>query len=174
MTFELLVKRLNPKLKAIAFRANRSRTFFNEEDLYQEELLHLWKEFKAGTLADKTDSYILQGCYFYLQNYLRTTKDKVKPLSLEAHDAADGEREHEAIAVRDERAGHFVDRLDDEQLADTIRNNGLTPREKNICTYFSEGLTTRQIGELCGVSHVRVIKMRDEIRRKCLKHVDRI
>ena len=82
-TFEELVKRLSTKLKGIAYKVHWAGYYFNNDDLYQESLLHLWHEYNAGTLSDKTDSYILQGCYFHLKNYMRTALDKVRLVSLD-------------------------------------------------------------------------------------------
>lgn len=174
MEFEKLAKRLAPKLKAIAYRLNRRSTFFNDEDLFQEAMVHLWKECSEGKLADKTDSYILQGCYFNLQNYIRTAKDKFFSFSLDVHAENDGEHSEEPRELKDERSGDYFERLNREMIVDVIRNNGLTPREKELLPFFAEGLTVREIGRKVGVSHVSVLKMREEIRRKCLKHLDNI
>ncbi|MCX5708573.1 MAG: sigma-70 family RNA polymerase sigma factor [Candidatus Omnitrophica bacterium] len=174
MEFEKLAKKLTPKLKAIAYKLNRRFTFFNEDDLFQEALVHLWKESAAGKLADKTDSYILQGCYFHLQNYIRTAKDKFASFSLDAHYADDNEHYEEPLELKDERSGDYFERLNREMIVDVIRNNGLTPREKELLPFLGEGLTIREIGRKVGVSHVRVLKMKEEIRRKCLKHLDKI
>jgi len=173
MEFTRLVKRLSPKLKAIAYRLNHNHTFFNDEDLYQEALVHLWKLMQGKGLSDKTDSYILQGCYFHLKNYIRTHRDRIRPLHIEAL-TRDGEEASGGFELKDEHAEGFFDRLNDSLLADVIRNNGLSPREKELLPLFSEGLTTREIGRRVGVSHVRVIKMRREISRKCRKYLDKI
>jgi DNA-binding NarL/FixJ family response regulator len=174
MEFEKLAGRLAPKLKAIAYRLNRRFTFFNEEDLFQEELVHLWKECAAGKLVDKTDSYILQGCYFYLQNHIRMAKDKFTPFSLDAHYGDEGGHHEGPPELKDERSGDYFERLNREMIVDVIRNNGLTSREKDLLPFFAEGLTIREIGRKLGVSHVSILKMKDQIRRKCLKHVDKI
>jgi RNA polymerase sigma factor (sigma-70 family) len=174
MEFEKLTKKLTPKLKAIAYRLNHRFTFFNGEDLFQEALVHLWKENSAGKLEDKTDSYILQGCYFYLQNYIRTAKDKFFSFSLDGHYADDGDHYEEPLEIKDERSGDYFERLNREMVVEVIRNNGLTGREKELLPFFAEGLTVREIGKRVGVSHVSILKMKAEIRRKCLKHLDKI
>jgi RNA polymerase sigma factor (sigma-70 family) len=174
MEFEKLVKKLTPKLKAIAYKLNRRFTFFNDEDLFQEALVHLWEENAADKLADKTDSYILQGCYFHLQNYIRTAKDKFTSFSLELHRADDNEHYEEPLELKDERSGDYFERLNREMIVEVIRNNGLTGREKELLPFFAEGLTVREIGKRVGVSHVSILKMKEEIRKKCLKHLDKI
>jgi len=173
MDFEKLIKKLAPKLKGIAYRLGRRPGFFNEEDLLQEELVHLWVEWRKGKLADKTDSYILQGCYFHLQNYIRTAKDKFRAFSLELQPGEEGEHPEESPALKDEKAGDYFERLNDKMIVEVIRNNGLTGREKELLPFFAEGLTVREIGRKVGVSHVRILKMKEQIRRKCLKHLDK-
>jgi DNA-directed RNA polymerase specialized sigma subunit len=141
MDFKELVRKISPKLKAITHRLNGRFTFFNDEDLYQEALIYLWVDFNQRKLDDKTDSYILQGCYFHLKNYIRIIQDKKALVSLDA-------------------------------LVETIRNNGLTEREKDIFNLALSGLTTREIGNKLGISHVRVIKLQKKIREKCREHLD--
>jgi RNA polymerase sigma factor (sigma-70 family) len=174
MDFLTLTKKLTPKLKAIAYKLNRRFTFFNNEDLFQEALVHLWKQYTGGKLADKTDSYVLQGCYFHLQNYIRSAKDKVTPLSLDVQTGQEGEFFEEAPALKDQRSEKYFERLNEKMIVEVIRNNGLTGREKELLPFFAEGLTMREIGKKIGVSHVAVLKMRKSIRKKCLKHLDKI
>lgn len=174
MEFDKLTKRLTPKLKGIAYKLNHRFTFFNDEDLFQEALIHLWKEFLSGKLADKTDSYILQGCYFYLQNYIRTVKDKFISFSLDIPASLEKDGFEESLFLKDEKSDSYFERLNQELIIGVIRNNGLTNREKELLPLFAEGLTVREIGKRVGVSHVRILKMRDEIRGKCRKHLDKI
>ncbi len=174
MDFSALVKRLSPKLKGIAHKLNYRFTFFNDEDLFQEALVHLWKENSGGKLEGYTDSYILQGCYFYLQNYIRSVKDKFVSFSLDAGEAQDPEHSESYFELKDERSGDYFKSLNDEMIVEAIRNNGLTGREKDLLPLFSEGLTMRQIGKKFGVSHVAILKMREVIRKKCLKHLDKV
>ncbi len=172
MTYEALLKRLSPKIKAIAYKTSRVSAICSAEDLYQEAVLHLWEEYKAEKTGDKTDSYLLQGCFFFLKNYLRTHLEKRAAVSLYSGDEDGSFDAEESRFYRDERAERFFDRLNDKLIAEAIANNGLNPREKKLLPYFAEGLTVREIGARVGVSHVRVIKMREAIRKKCLKHID--
>ena len=64
MTFEHLIRRISPTLMRITHRLNGHHSFFDDEDLYQEALIHLWLHYEDGSLSDKTDSYILQGAIF--------------------------------------------------------------------------------------------------------------
>ncbi len=174
MEFEKLSKRLSSKMKGIVYRLNHCFTFFNDEDLFQEALIHLWEDFTAGKLADKTDSYILQGCYFYLQNYIRTAKDKFVSFSLDISINEEKNNFVECMLLKDEKSNDYFEHLNRRLFVEVIRNNGLTDREKGLLLFFAEGLTVREIGKRVGVSHVRVLKMRDEIRRKCRKYLDKI
>src|SRR3989338_8897915 len=91
MDFEVLVKKLSPTLKRITYKLNGHFTFFNDEDLFQEALIHLLQDFRAGRLQDKTDSYILQGCYFHLKNYIRKVNERPNVISFDASLGANDE-----------------------------------------------------------------------------------
>src|SRR5512136_452303 len=90
MTFEGMVEKYSPTLKRIAGKLKSRHVFFDDEDLYQEALLHLWNAHREGTIGDKTDSYILQGCYYHLKNHLRTLRDKSVYISLNNPAGDDG------------------------------------------------------------------------------------
>jgi len=170
MHFEELVNRISPKLKGITYRLNSRSTFFNDEDLFQEALIHLWHDFGDGKLADKTDSYILQGCYFYLKNYLRKQNSRYRLVSLEQ--AIDDEDTAFEDFLADENAASLFDQLNAKMVTEAIRNNGLTTKEKDILFLYADGLTTREIGARFGVSHVSIVKAMNMIRHKCKKHID--
>ena len=173
MTFEKLIEKLTPKLKGITHKLNGHFTFFNDEDLFQEALIHLLQDFRAGELEDKTDSYILQGCFFHLKNYIRSQKIRKGLLSLEA---VAGDKEgmslKDTLWLQDEASKHYRDSLNNKLLVETIHNNGFTRREKEILMYCAEGLTTRDIGKRIGTSHVMVVKLVSRIRGKCRKYID--
>jgi len=172
MDFEVLVKKLSPTLKRITYKLNGHFTFFNDEDLFQEALIHLLQDFRAGRLQDKTDSYILQGCYFHLKNYIRKSKARVNLLNLELVSKEEAGCLKDSLLLQDEASKYYLDNLNNRMLAETIQNNGLTTREKEILAFSSDGLTTREIGSRLGVSHVRVVKLMHRIREKCLKYRD--
>jgi len=170
MVFEELVKRLSPKLKRITYKLNGHFSFFNDEDLYQEALIHLWQDFFAGKLNDKTDSYILQGCYFHLKNYIRKARDKANLVSLNAMIDEEGSNLEEILCLENPESC-LVD-LENKILIGQIQNNGLTQREKEIFCLSLEGLTIREIGKRLGISHVRVVKLQKRIQGKCKKYID--
>lgn len=162
--FESLIKRLTPTIKRISHRLNGHFTFFNDDDLCQEALTHLWLLSQKGTLNDKTDSYILQGCYFHLKNYIRTTMDNVSFTSLETPIDEDGTLLEEVIASGEPSS---IDQLEDKGLHEEVRKSGLNKREIDVVNLFYNGHTTREIGKRLGISHVAVVKLRKKIREKC-------
>ena len=99
MSFDHLITRISPTLKRITHRLNGHHSFFDDEDLYQEAVIHLWLHYKQGSLSDKTDSYILQGCYFHLRNYLRKVQDKVPVLSINTGVGEDGTKLEDILTI---------------------------------------------------------------------------
>ena len=174
MEFETLINKISPTLKRITYKLNGHYTAFNHEDLYQEALIHLWEDFTAGKLGDKTDSYILQGCYFHLKNHIRKVRVKYAQISLDAmaDESEDGRYSVETAALEQLHIKPHRECVHDKLLVDTIMNNGFTLREKKLLLCYADGLTTRAIGSTLGISHVMVIKMMNKIREKCRKYVD--
>ena len=163
-SFEVVVNRLSPTLKRITHRLNGHFSFFDDDDLFQEALVHLWGAFRHGSLTDKTDSYILQGCYFHLKNYIRKTMDKARLVSLyRLMDEADASLE-DVLPLADASASREAE---ERILTEQARMSGLTAREKEVLSFCLDGLTTREIGSRLGISHVMVIKIRDRIKDKC-------
>ena len=166
MEFEKLLDKISPRLHAIAYKFNGKYIILNEDDLYQEAVLHLWQEWKDNILEDKTDSYILQGCYYYLKNYLRRTckKDDIRSLSLNKSINDTAQELEQILACEDsERAFETVD----ENLLKENIEKQLTLKEKQIFELLFSGFTSREIGAKFGISHVMVIKMKKKIRKKC-------
>jgi RNA polymerase sigma factor (sigma-70 family) len=173
-SFNSLVGRFSPRIKRIAYKLNGRYRSFDHDDLYQEALLHLWNASRSNKLADKTDSYILQGCYFHLKNCIRKINEKPNTLSLESmFDAQNDSSAADALLNRHVVSRDMRDQLDVDLVAGAISNNGFSPKEKRIIFSLSEGLTTRQIGRRLGVSHVSVVKALKKIRRKSSRHIDK-
>jgi len=163
MSFDTLVHRISPTLKRITKRLNGHFSYFNDEDLFQEALTHLWVDYRDGVLNDKTDSYILQGCYFHLRNYLRKAQDNVTLLSFNAPIGEDGVRLEDSMAVDD---GVSFDYLESRLQIEVAEKKYFTEREKDVLMLFLEGMSMREIGSRLGISHVMVLKIRNRIKEK--------
>ena len=162
--FEDVLKRISPILKRITYKLNGHSSFFNDDDLFQEAVLHLWQDFRAGKIEDKTDSYILQGCYFHLKNYLRKARPKANSVSMETIINEEGLELEDVLMPED--SGSSFDYLHNRLLVQDMRDNGLTPREKEVLSLFLDGLTVREIGARLGISHVRILKIKEHIKKK--------
>ncbi len=172
MSFNEILKRVSPILKRITYKLDGRYSFLSDNDLFQEAVIHLWEDYNSGKLDNKTDSYILQGCYFYLRNYLRKVGTNKVLISLDGVAQNEERGYDELLVLKDQKAEDYPDCLNNKMLVEAIMNNGLTGREKEILFFFRDGLTTREIGKKIGVSHVRVVKLMKIIREKCRKHID--
>ncbi len=166
MSFERLAKRISPTLKRITHKLNGHYTFFNDEDLYQEALLHLWAGFRDGVLSDKTDSYILQGCYYHLKNYIRKTQDNVTLLSLTAPIGEDGRTMEESLPLD---GTSLFDYIDGKLQLEMAEQKYLTRRENEVLSLLMDGMSMREVGSKLGISHVMVLKIRNRIKEKYRK-----
>jgi len=162
----MLVKRISPTIKRIAHRLNGHYTFFNDEDLFQETLTHLWVDFKNGILSDKTDSYILQGCYYHMKNYIRKTHDNAVLVSLSNPIGEDGKVMEEILPS--DGINPF-DYAESKMEMEIMKEEYLTRRECEVLSCFLEGMSMREIGCKIGVSHVMVLKIRNRIKDKYVR-----
>tara|TARA_B100000315_G_C14498913_1_gene551381 strand:+ start:664 stop:1224 length:561 start_codon:yes stop_codon:yes gene_type:complete len=169
MDFDCLTQRVSPKLKAIAHKLNGRFTFFDEDDLYQEALIHLWEGCQIGELTDKTDSYILQGCFFFLKNYIRVSFKRVDMQSVSLYNIVKGENEDDSLLsemlVTEDSDKQFGFIVVDILVEDIL--SCLTEREKDVFLLSLDEMTTREIGDRLGVSHAMVVKVKKKIRSKC-------
>jgi RNA polymerase sigma factor (sigma-70 family) len=164
MIFEETLKRIAPKLRGIVYNINYRSNSLNQEDLFQEAVIHLWQDFKEGKLADKTDSYILQGCFFHLKNYIRKDAVKVSLISLDALRTDVNTSLEDVFPAQD--CCDYLKYLDSKLLVEKMKNNGLTIKEKEVLSFCLAGLTTREIGRRMGVSHVMIIKLKNRIKER--------
>lgn len=168
MNFSQLTERISPKLKAIAYKLDGRFTFLNEEDLYQEALLFLWQKFQSQDLLDKTDSFIVQGCFFHLKNYIRKVYKRVDINSVSLNELINGQEDNTIENIL------FLENRNKDKNSDSLRTNllmenikeYLNERERVILSLSLDNLTTRQIGERLGFSHVMVVKIKNKIREK--------
>jgi len=173
MVFDELASKFSPTIKRIAYKLNGHYRSFSHDDLFQEAMFHLWTNFGAGRLKDKTDSYILQGCYFHLKNYIRKENERANVFSIDAclEDDA-GFLTQEAFIFKPCAEKEFRDLLDDRLRAERIEDAGFSAREKMVLHLIKEGATTRDIGKRIGISHVMVVKVISSLRKKCVKFID--
>lgn len=166
MKFEEILKKISSKLKAITHRLDGRGSFFNDEDLYQEAVLYLWEKWQKKELQDKTDSYILQGCYFYLKNYLRKVCSKTDILSMNFQEPFNEDTMEPEEMFSSEKAEKNFNHIDEDLLKEDVKKN-LTERERKIFELSLEDFTTREIGKKLHISHVMVVKIRKKIKDKC-------
>jgi RNA polymerase sigma factor (sigma-70 family) len=168
MSYEILVQRISPTIKRIASKLDGRFSFIDDADLYQEALVHLWIHYGEGKLADKTDSYILQGCYFHLKNVIRKIHDNDTIISLSTVNVEDGTALAEILSPKDVSS---FEHIEGRMHVEAIEASGMTEREKDVLESCMEGMTTREIGKRMGISHVAVVKIRNKIKMKYQKAV---
>ena len=163
MSFDVLIKRISPALQRITQKLNGHFTFMDHDDLFQEAMLHLWVDFQNDQLNDKTDSYVLQGCFYHLKNYIRKVQDSATLVSLSTVADEEAERLEEILEADDVAAFDYVD---GKMQVEALLESGMSQRERDVLAYSMEGMTTREIGGKLGISHVAVVKVRNRIRER--------
>lgn len=160
--FEDLIRKLSPTLRRITHKLNGHFTFFDEDDLYQEALELLWVRHNQDKLGDKTESYVLQGCYFHLKNYIRKTIDKAKLVSLQKL-TEDGDSTIESFLGYADR--RIEDNAENVSIFESVAVKRMTARERAVLKLSMEGATVREIGKRLGISHVMVLKIKKGMRK---------
>jgi RNA polymerase sigma factor (sigma-70 family) len=163
MDFEGVVRRLSPTLKRITKRLNGHHSFFDDDDLYQEALSHLWVAHNKGSIDGKTDSYILQGCYYHLKNYLRKVREHGIFLSLNNPVGEDGVSLEDLLVSGNIKT---LDHIEGKLEVESLEEKCLSRRECEVLSCFLEGMSMREIGSRLGISHVMVLKIKNRIRDK--------
>jgi RNA polymerase sigma factor (sigma-70 family) len=129
-----------------------------EEDLIQEAIIHLWLREKE--YPGQNQSWYIQSCRLYLQNYLR------KGRSVDA-----GNHRHAAsLLILQEDQKDLELGVDDTLLSlvcarDLLAelSKWLTPIEKEVLNLSNGGLSAREIGARLDLSHTSVIRHRRNI-----------
>ncbi len=161
-----LIKELDCKLKAIAFKLARQYQNYDSEDLLQEMYLYLWENYNQHSGENLTNSYILQGCWFHIKNFIRNSNKSFSHYSLDYSPEKGEGCLGDSIQEETEEGPSF----DFNYSVYEVMNNGLSKREKNIFSLILEGYTLREIGEKLQISHVMVYKIKNRIKNKTEKH----
>ena len=165
MDFRILLEKITPALKYIA-RKHLFYSFYSEEDLYQEMCLYLWQHYGGGLPIGINEAYVIKGCEFHIQNFLRKGRPKAVISSLDEFITPGGLTF--ADILEDKRAD-FRLTIENKVTIDEIARLGLTDKEKSVLSYLLKGCTIREIAKELGVSHVMVLKHKKEIIKKWRK-----
>ncbi|MFA6321097.1 MAG: sigma-70 family RNA polymerase sigma factor [Candidatus Omnitrophota bacterium] len=163
MDFDPAYKKFLVPITKLAKKSRGYASFIDEEDLTQEMLIHLWREYQNGKFQDKTDSYIIQSLWFCSKNYIR--KKIGKRLFLSLDNPLDGEE----ITLKDSISDNSptpTEILESKMFVQRMADSGLTKREEDVLNLCLEGCNLREIGKRLGISHVMVFKIRKKIQRK--------
>jgi RNA polymerase sigma factor (sigma-70 family) len=165
MDFRILLEKITPALKFIA-RKHILTGFYDEEDLYQEMCLYLWQRYGHGLPIGINESYVIKGCEFHIQNFLRKGRPKVVLSSLDELIGPEGVTLGEIL---EDEKGPCASKIENEMTIDDIKGLPLTDREKEVLTFLLKGYTVREAAAELGVSHVMVVKYKKSIVRKWRK-----
>ncbi|MBI3292978.1 MAG: sigma-70 family RNA polymerase sigma factor [Elusimicrobia bacterium] len=178
LSFDQWMKPFVPILRGIALRAGRfAHPYEDVGDYFQEMLSYLWALWQRRETQGKTQSYLIQSCWFALQNHLRMTRDPKSMTSLDApQDPIEADREGggqeeggpwlRASDLPDLSEADGSSGLEARLVVNGMLNNGLTVREKEVVHGLLQGLTVREVGSQLGISHVRVVALTHSIRKK--------
>ena len=166
MDFRILLEQITPSLKYIA-RKHLLRGYYSEEDLYQEMCLYLWQHYKYGLPIGINKSYVIKGCEFHIQNFLRKGRPKVILSSLDTLISTRGQTLGDIL---EDKKTNFRQEVWDRLTVDEIKKIGLADREKSVFSHLLKGYTVREIAKEMGVSHVMVMKHKKNIVKKWHKN----
>lgn len=162
MDFRILLKKITPALRYIA-RKHLLLGFYDEDDLYQEMCLYLWQHYGQGLPIGINESYVIKGCEFHIQNFLRKGRPRVTLSSLDELINAEGVTLGDILEDKKEAPGlNMADRL----TVDEIKAIGLTDKERAVLSYLLKGYTVREAAGELDISHVMVLKHKKAIIKK--------
>ncbi|MBN1384358.1 MAG: sigma-70 family RNA polymerase sigma factor [Elusimicrobia bacterium] len=162
MDFRILLEKITPALRNIA-RKHLLYGFYSEEDLYQEMCLYLWQHYGQGLPIGINESYVIKGCEFHIQNFLRKGRPKVTVSSLDELISPGGQTLGDIL---EDKSRTFASSMEDKLTIDKINGIGLTEKEKSVFSYLLKGYTVREIAGELGVSHVMIMKYKKSIIKK--------
>jgi RNA polymerase sigma factor (sigma-70 family) len=169
MDFEELLNAISTQLHAITRKLDSRFTTFNDEDLYQEAVLNLWKKYQTGQLNHKNKSYILRGCFLFLKNYIRKTWKKIDSHSICLYDLKNEGQKLLEENIELDTFNSYRNDIEGHSLIENIQRY-LTPKERLIFFLRVKGFTIREVGKKLRISHVAVIKTETKIKNK-YKHL---
>ncbi|MFH1479501.1 MAG: sigma-70 family RNA polymerase sigma factor [Candidatus Omnitrophota bacterium] len=168
MDFRILLEKITPTLKLIA-RRHILKGFYSEDDLYQEMCLYLLENYKYGAPIDKNESYIIKGCEFHIQNFLRKGRPKALLTSLNeiipSTDLTLGD-------ILEDKKESFPDSMERRLTVDELKGIGLTDSEKTVLSYLLKGYTVREAAKEMNISHVMILKHKKNIIKKWHRKFD--
>lgn len=170
MDFKILLEKITPSLKYVA-RKHLLRGFYSEEDLFQEMCLYLWQHYGQGLPIGINEAYVIKGCEFHIQNFLRKGRPKVALTSLDELIKPGGSLTLGDI-LEDKKAVSGLG-IENKLTVDEIMKIGLSDSEKTALTYLLKGLTIREIAKEMEISHVMVLKHKKNIIKKWRSWVTR-
>jgi len=150
-----------PTLYTISGKIGKLPQWVDREDVVSQMLFDLWEKWKRGELQNKPTSYIFRNCWFAAQNYRRTSKDKILALSLDK--PVDEEGTPLITLIEDDSS--FFQTIEIKQSICKLKEK-LTQREKEVFHLQKQEYTTREIAKKLGISHVRVVRIQQNIRKK--------
>lgn len=162
MDFRILLEKISPALKAVA-RRHLLTGFYDEKDLYQEMCLYLWQNYANGLPIGINESYVIKGCEFHIQNFMRKGRPKVIISSLDELVSSDGATLGDLL---EDKRGESGASMSDRITIDEIRQLDLTEKERSVLTSLLEGRTVRDTAAKLGISHVMVLKHKKAILKK--------
>ncbi|MDD5084481.1 MAG: sigma-70 family RNA polymerase sigma factor [Candidatus Omnitrophica bacterium] len=165
MDFRILLQKVTPALKYIA-RKHLLTSLYDEEDLYQEMCLYLWQHYGHGLPIGINESYVIKGCEFHIQNFLRKGRPRVILSSLDELITPEGPTLGDVLEDKKGDSGlSMANRI----TIDEIKTMGLTDKERSVLSCLLKGYTVREAASQLGISHVMVLKHKKEIIKKWRK-----
>lgn len=151
--------RIRAKLRAIAraIAPNSSE----QEDLFQEMIIHLWKTERGN--PGQTESWYLQNCKYFGKDSLKRgrsvdSKRRAGCVLL----SMDGEADEEAPHVEPADDRDFRDQLWISDVLDSVRRR-LTGAQQMLLDALSTGASVSEVSARLGCSHQYVSKQRKKI-----------
>ncbi|MDD5613887.1 MAG: sigma-70 family RNA polymerase sigma factor [Candidatus Omnitrophica bacterium] len=170
MDFKILLERISPALKYIA-RKHVLCGFYSQDDLYQEICLYLWQNYKEGLPIGINESYVIKGCEFHIQNFLRKGRPKAVLFSLDS--TICGENLTLGDILEDKKSDFRIG-SENRVTIDEIMKIGLTEKERSVLSYLLRGFTVREAAKELGISHVMVLKHKKNMIKKWKRRVTKV